>query len=320
MSNHFERELAEWGPEALANGRVATLDEAKSYTHGIATTHYENFTVVSWLLPKHLRPHFHNVYAYCRWSDDLGDEVGDRERAEQLLNWWLSELEDCYRGQTRHPVFVALAETIREFDIPIEPFADLLSAFRQDQHLLQYETFEQLRDYCRRSADPVGRLVLYLGREHTEENVRLSDNVCTGLQLANFWQDVARDWDIGRRYLPLEDFGRFGYSQDEFERRETTPAFLILMEYEVDRARKFLQDGLPLVPRLPGRLQVDIELFIRGGLKILERIEGIGYRVWDTRPVVTKADAARMFAGCVIRATGRRFRPRRTIAPHEHTG
>lgn len=319
MSEQFERELADWGPESLANGRTATLDEATAYTQRIATTHYENFTVVSWLLPKHLRPHFHNVYAYCRWSDDLGDEVGDRQRAEQLLEWWQSELEACYRGQTRHPVFVALAETIREFEIPMEPFADLLSAFRQDQHLLQYEAFDQLRDYCRRSADPVGRLVLYLGREHTEENVALSDHVCTGLQLANFWQDVDRDWDIGRRYLPLEDLERFGYSQAEFENRVTNTAFLNLMEFEVDRARTFLLNGLPLVTRLPGRLQVDIELFVRGGLKILERIEAIGYRVWDTRPVVTKADAVRMLAGCVIRATGRRFRPRRSIATHEHT-
>ncbi|WP_166820268.1 squalene synthase HpnC [Thalassoroseus pseudoceratinae] len=319
MSDQFERELADWGPEALANGRVATLMEAEAYTRRIATTHYENFTVVSWLLPKHLRPHFHNVYAYCRWSDDLGDEVGDRTRAAELLDWWQSELEDCYQGTTRHPVFVALAETIREFNIPMEPFADLLSAFQQDQRILQYETFDQLRDYCRRSADPVGRLVLYLGRQHNEENVLLSDNVCTGLQLANFWQDVDRDWDIGRRYLPLEDFEQFGYTREEFERRETNPAFLKLMQFEVERARTFLTDGLPLITRLPGRLQVDIELFIRGGLKILERIERIGYSVWETRPVVTKADAARMFAGCVIRATGRRLRPRRSIAPHEHT-
>jgi squalene synthase HpnC len=310
MSAAFLTELERLGPDAL-DGVSVSRAEAEEYTRRLATSHYENFTVVSWLLPGELRQHFYNVYAYCRWSDDLGDEVGDRARSEELLSWWRGELADCYAGRTRHPVFVALAGTIAEFDIPPEPFEDLLSAFEQDQRVLRYDTFDQLRDYCRRSADPVGRLVLYVCRRHTPETVRRSDHVCTGLQLANFRQDVARDMDIGRVYLPRESRQRFGYTDADLESRTTNAAFLDLMRFEVERARQFLLDGLPLVERLPGRLQVDIELFVRGGLKILERVEAVGYRVWETRPEVTKADAARLFAGCLVRSWTRRLRPKR---------
>ncbi|MCA9067432.1 MAG: squalene synthase HpnC, partial [Planctomycetaceae bacterium] len=225
----------------------------------------------------------------------------------ELLGWWREELTACYAGECRHPVFVALSNTIHEFAIPPQPFEDLLSAFEQDQVITEYETFDQLRDYCRRSADPVGRLVLYLCRQYETENVAWSDSICTGLQLANFWQDVSRDWDIGRIYLPQEDRERFGYSREDFEARRTTAAFLELMRFEVDRAREFLESGFPLIPRLPGRLQVDIELFALGGLKILERIERIGYRVWETRPVVTKWDAFKLFSGCLLRSWKRRL-------------
>jgi squalene synthase HpnC len=310
MATTFEEELKRWGPAGTVNVPPG-LEEAEAYCRRLATTHYENFPLVSWLLPKHLHQHFYNVYAYCRWSDDLGDEVGDRARSLELLGWWRTELAACYAGKPRHPVFVALSRTISEFDIPSEPFQDLLSAFEQDQRITEYETFAELRDYCRRSADPVGRLVLYLCREYNEPNVAWSDSICTGLQLANFWQDVARDKDIGRVYLPREDRERFGYPDEDLEDRVTNPAFLDLMQFEVDRAREFLLAGLPLIPHLPGRLQVDIELFARGGLKILERIEGIGYRVWETRPVVTKFDALKLLFRCVLRSWKRRWTPRR---------
>jgi squalene synthase HpnC len=203
-------------------------------------------------------------------------------------------------------VFVALRSTIDEFSIPQQPFEDLISAFEQDQTIREYDTFDQLRDYCRRSADPVGRLVLYLCREHNDQNVAWSDSICTGLQLANFWQDVARDFDIGRIYLPREDYERFGYRRGDFDARRINPPFLDLMKFEVDRARQWLTDGLPLVARLPGRLQVDIDLFARGGLKILQRIERIGYRVWETRPRVTKWDALGLLAGSLWRRCWRR--------------
>ncbi len=310
MAAAFIEELNRWGPAGTADSAVG-LPEAEAYCRQLATSHYENFPLVSWLLPKQLHQHFYNVYAYCRWSDDLGDEVGDPERSLELLAWWRGELAACYAGDPKHPVFVALSQTIEEFAIPAEPFEDLLSAFEQDQRTTSYQTFAELRDYCRRSADPVGRLVLYLCRSHEAQNVAWSDSICTGLQLANFWQDVARDFEIGRVYLPQEDLARFGYAEEDLQSRVTNPAFLNLMRFEVDRAREFLHAGLPLIPNLPGRLQVDIELFALGGLKILERIEAIGYRVWEKRPVVTKFDALKLLFGCMLRSGKRRWTPKR---------
>jgi squalene synthase HpnC len=205
-----------------------------------------------------------------------------------------------------HPVFIALKPTIDEFAIPQKPFLDLISAFEQDQTIKEYETFDQLHDYCRRSANPVGRLVLYLCRESTEQNVVWSDSICTGLQLANFWQDVQRDYAIGRIYLPREDYQRFGYERDDFAASKINDPFLNLMKFQVGRARRFLTDGLPLVGKLPGRLQIDIDLFAQGGLKILDRIESIGYRVWEKRPKVTKNDIVGLVLGAIWRKMFRR--------------
>ncbi|MBW3539709.1 MAG: squalene synthase HpnC [Planctomycetes bacterium] len=305
VTHDFARELALWGPQPLT-ARAASRDAAEAYCRTLARMHYENFPLVSWLLPRGLRQHFYNIYAYCRWSDDLADEVAGSEASLELLSWWRGELADCYAGRVRHPVFVALEHTVADFDIPREPFEDLLSAFEQDQRVFRYETFAELRDYCRRSADPVGRLVLRLCRAYNDETVAWSDSICTGLQLANFWQDVSRDFEIGRVYLPREDREVFGYTEEDLTARRTTPAFLELMRFEVERAREFLVGGLPLVERLPGRLQVDVDLFARGGLAILRRIEGIGYRVWDVRPEVTKREAAGLFVASAWRALLRR--------------
>ncbi|MDX1969314.1 MAG: squalene synthase HpnC [Planctomycetaceae bacterium] len=307
MNTPFLAELQTWGPEHVVTGDGLSLPEAEAYCRRLATSHYENFPLVSWLLPRELHQHFYNVYAYCRWADDLGDEVGDRARSLELLSWWRGELDRCYAGEASHPVFVALRTTIAQFVIPRQPFADLISAFEQDQHVREYDTFDQLRDYCRRSADPVGRIVLHLGRQFNEQHAAWSDSICTGLQLANFWQDVARDYDIGRIYLPREDYERFGYSRADFDRRSESPAFRDLMRFQVDRARDWLQAGLPLIERLPGRLQVDIDLFARGGLKILQRIEGLDYRVWRQRPKVTKIDAAGLLLRALYRAWNRRL-------------
>jgi squalene synthase HpnC len=299
MNLAFAEELKVWGPEAAP--RVLSLAEAEAYCRALATTHYENFPVVSWLLPRSLHQPFYNVYAYCRWADDLGDEVHDAARATDLLAWWRDELRSCYRGAATHPVFIALAPTIREFGIPQQPFEDLLSAFEQDQRVKEYETFAELRDYCRRSADPVGRIVLYLCRAYSERNAAWSDSICTGLQLANFWQDVSRDFDIGRVYLPRESRRRFGYADADLAKRVTNEPFLELMRFEVERARQLLKDGLPLVKELPWPLRVDIDLFARGGLCLLDRIAGIHYRVWQSRPVLTKIDFARLFFGSLGR-------------------
>ncbi|MDA1018535.1 MAG: squalene synthase HpnC, partial [Planctomycetota bacterium] len=302
VTTAFRMQLAEWGPGSQRDPLDAA--EAAAYCRTLATSHYENFPLASWLLPKRLHQHFFNIYAYCRWSDDLADEVLDADESLRLLDWWRSQLVACFRGDATHPVFVALLPTIQEFDIPPDPFHHLLNAFEQDQRIREYQTFDELRDYCRGSADPVGRLVLHLCRQFNEQNVAWSDSICTGLQLANFWQDVSRDADIHRVYLPREDRERFGYTDDDLAARVTNAAFFDLMRFEVERAREWLRGGLPLIGRLPGRMQVDIELFARGGLKILERIEDFGFRVWETRPVVTKFDAARLLIGCVLRAFG----------------
>ena len=180
---------------------------------------------MTWLTPREYRPAFRSIYAFCRWSDDLGDEVGDRQRSLELLSWWRDELRAMYRGETRHPVMIALSETVERYGIPIEPFDRLISAFEQDQSVSEYETFEQLLDYCQRSANPVGHLVLHVAGAITPENVRLADAICTALQLANFWQDVARDLAIGRIYLPREDRIRFGCSDSDLRAGVFTPAF-----------------------------------------------------------------------------------------------
>ncbi len=288
MASAFQRELTAYGPEAVYP--TPTEAEALAYCRRLAKMHYENFCIATFLLPRSLVPHFHVIYSYCRWADDLGDETGGGERALSLLAWWRDELNRCYDGMAHHPVMVALGPTIRRFGIPRTPFLDLIQAFEQDQTVTRYESYPQLEAYCRRSANPVGRLVLYLCESFDERLAELSDDICTGLQLANFWQDVARDFDIGRVYLPNEDRVRFGYSDDDLAARRFTPAFRELLSFEVDRARGLLERGLGLVPLLPKSIRPDIELFARGGLAILRNIEAIDYNVWRTRPEVSRRE------------------------------
>jgi squalene synthase HpnC len=265
-----------------------TLDEARAYCRRLAESHYENFHVVSRFLPKVLRPHFHAIYAYCRISDDLGDEVGDRSVALALLDLWGRELDACYEGRARHPVFVALAETIRVCAIPKEPFADLLTAFRQDQTATRYETMQDVLGYCRYSANPVGRLVLYACGEVSEENFRLSDATCTALQLANFWQDVRVDFAKDRVYLPQDDMRHFGVSDETIAKGVATPEFRALLRQEVDFARTLFEEGLPLIGRVSRDLAVDLDLFSRGGLEILRAIERQDFDVLTARPAISK--------------------------------
>jgi squalene synthase HpnC len=265
-----------------------TLDEARAYCRRLAETHYENFHVATWFLPKKLRPHFHSIYAYCRISDDLGDEVPDTAQALALLDLWGRELDACYEGRARHPVFVALGETIRACAIPKEPFADLLVAFRQDQTVTRYATMADVLGYCRYSANPVGRLVLYACGEVNEENFRLSDATCTALQLANFWQDVCVDFAKGRIYIPQDDMRRFGVSDEVIAQAVVTPEFRKLMRHEVDYARALFEQGLPLIGRVDRDLAVDLDLFSRGGLEILRAIELDNYDVLSARPAISK--------------------------------
>lgn len=293
MAAEFATDLARWGPDRPF--AVPSPREAEEYCRQLATSHYENFSVVTLFVPRRLHKHFHSIYAFCRWADDLADETIGGDAALALLDWWRSELLACYAGTARHPVFVALSATIREYSIPPEPFLDLISAFEQDQRVKEYPTFAELCDYCRRSANPVGRLVQHLGRCATDDRVILSDHICTGLQLANFWQDVARDLTLGRVYLPVEDRRRHGYSDDDLHARRFNDQFRDLMRFEVDRTRQMFHAGLPLIERMPGELRAQIELFARGGLAILKKIERQGYDVWSARPRLTKWDKAVLF-------------------------
>lgn len=264
------------------------MDEARVYCERLAKTHYENFSVATWFLPSRLRQHFYNVYAYCRISDDLGDEVGDPRQSLELLDQWEAELNACYSGEPRHPVFVALQETVRQFEIPKHEFSDLLIAFRQDQTVTRFESFNDVLGYCRYSANPVGHLVLYLCGYKDAERQQLSDCTCTALQLANFWQDVSTDYGKGRIYLPLEDLRRFNVREEDIAHRRATPDFLRMMRFEVQRAREWFERGLPLVKKVDRELAIDLELFSRGGQEILNAIQMQGFDVLRRRPVISK--------------------------------
>jgi squalene synthase HpnC len=266
-----------------------SLEEARLYCERLAKSHYENFSVATWFLPKRLRQHFYNVYAYCRISDDLGDEVGDPQQSLELLEQWETELNACYAGSPKHPVFVALADTVKQFSIPKHEFSDLLIAFRQDQTVTRFETFNDVLAYCRYSANPVGHLVLYLCGYRDVERQRLSDYTCTALQLANFWQDVSVDYGKGRIYLPLEDLRRFGVTGDEIAGRRATPQFVAMMKFEIERARDWFARGLPLVKMVDRELAIDLELFSRGGQEILNAIERQGFDVLRARPEISKS-------------------------------
>ncbi len=289
-----------------ARSRPFLLPQAEAYTRWLATSHYENFHLVSLLLPRRLRQDFYNVYAYCRWADDLGDEIGDRAESLRLLSWWARELEAMYQGVVSQPVFVALRRTVERHDLPKQPFADLLRAFAQDQTVNRYRTCDELFDYCRYSANPVGRLVLYLCGYGDARRQWLSDRTCTALQLVNFWQDVTVDLEKDRVYIPLEAIERHGYSLEELQGRQFTPAFRALMQELTGVARKLFLEGLPLAGMVDRRLALDIELFSRGGLRVLEKIEQQDYNVLRRRPAIGRADRARLLAGALARLAFRR--------------
>ncbi len=291
-----------------------TLAAARRYCQELADSHYENFHVVSWFLPKALRPHFHALYAYCRISDDLGDEVGDPAQSLALLRLWGEELDACYAGQARHPVFVALRETILACGIPKEPFADLLKAFSQDQTTVRYATRRDVLEYCRYSANPVGRLVLHACGEVDAERFRLSDATCTGLQLANFWQDVGRDYLKGRIYLPQDQMAQHGVDESVIANRTFTNGFARLLQQEVEFTRGLFTQGLALVDLVSRDLAVDLELFSRGGLEILNAIERQGFDVLTSRPEISRSTKLRLAARAAAGKALPFLRPRRPPA------
>ena len=303
-----------------------TREAASRYCRWLARAHYENFTVGSWLIPRDKLRHIYAVYAYCRTVDDLGDEAtvtrpnfsspdpdtisilaaqltaapeefqgDDRAYRLALLEQWQAELESCYSGVPTHPVTVALQETIEAFDLPPEPFLKLIEANRMEQRSQRYPTYRDLLHYCEHSANPVGHLFLYLFGYRDVERQRLADATCTALQLTNFWQDVARDYQKGRIYLPLEDLSRFGFAEEELAQGRFTPAFQELMTFEVERAMDLFREGAALVPTLDGVARLDVALFTRGGVAVLEAIRKNKYDVLARRPALSRARKAGLF-------------------------
>ncbi|MSQ11607.1 MAG: squalene synthase HpnC [Dehalococcoidia bacterium] len=277
---------------ALPAGPVSS-EQAYQLCLALVRAHYENFSVATRFLPRELLPHMAAVYAFCRTVDDLGDEAeGDRLA---LLDGWETDLLRCYSGVPQHPYLVALQQTIRAFDIPREPFLRLVQANRMDQTTKRYPTFTDVLSYCEHSANPVGHLVLYVFGYRDQERQRLADNTCTALQLANFWQDVRRDYAVGRIYLPREDMARFGCAEDELARGVASLALRELMAFEVQRARELFVKGLPLVGMVAGKLKLDLALFSRGGMSILDAIERQQNDVLRKRPQVTAGRKAWLF-------------------------
>lgn len=284
--------------------RAWPADQALSYTRWLATHHYENFHVVSFLLPRHLHQDFYNVYAFCRWSDDLGDETGSPAESLRLLAWWRGLLQGMYAGEApAHPVFVALRETVERHALPRQPFDDLITAFEQDQRVTRYAGWAEVLGYCECSANPVGRLVLYLGGYRDEERQRLSDATCTALQLANFWQDITIDLAKDRVYLPRDLLARHGYCEQELFARRFTPAFRGVMEEAVDYTQELFNQGLPLARMLDRRLALDIDLFSRGGMRVLDKIRAQDYDVLKARPAIGKLERVSLLLRSLARVT-----------------
>jgi squalene synthase HpnC len=279
----------------MASARAQDVAAAQAQTRRLAATHYENFSVISFLLPRHLRQDFCNIYAFCRVADDLGDETGDREDSLRLLADFRRQTLDCYAGHASTAVFVALAQTIRRHQLPIEPFLDLIDAFEQDQRVLRYQSFDQLLDYCRRSANPVGRLVLYLCGYRDSQRQQLSDSTCTALQLANFWQDVRRDIVQRERiYIPRESMDRFGVTEEQIRRAVCDDNYRNLMRFEVDRTAELFDRGAALLPMLRPSVRMQISLFDKGGRAVLASIRRQNYDTLSRRPALSRWQKSRL--------------------------
>jgi squalene synthase HpnC len=277
-----------------------SVADAEAYTRWLATHHYENFNVVSWLLPRGLHQDFYNLYAYCRWADDLGDEIADATRALAMLDAWEAELQRCYAGDASHPVFIALVETVRRHDIPQQPFSDLLVAFRRDQTVKRHPDWASLLDYCVYSANPVGRLVLYVCGYRDQARQELSDWTCTALQLANFWQDVARDLDKERIYIPLAHLAAHGLSDADIVARRFDARYARMMKDLVEYTRTLFARGRALAGRVDPGLRVDVDMFSRGGIAVLDAIEGIGYNTIERRPALTRGVQLRLLGRALV--------------------
>ncbi|XZE17920.1 squalene synthase HpnC [Pirellulaceae bacterium SH449] len=286
-------DLKEFGPEL---NRAVGLDEARQYCRELTRKHYENFSVASRLVPSGFRQHLSNIYSFCRWADDLSDEIDSRSESLELLQWWRESLGRCYEGECKHPVFVALSDTIRQFQIPSEPFEKLIDAFCLDQQKSRYESDAEILEYCSGSADPVGRILLYMVGEHHDKTVGYSDSICSGLQIANFCQDVRRDVQRDRIYLPREYWRRHKLDEASILSGDHLPQLQNALAEWGTKARCMLVNGLPLVRLVPRWLARDLQLFVRGGLCILDELARNNYDSWNCSIEVTKFAKLRLVA------------------------
>lgn len=292
----FRHHLAQFGPDV--DYATPTLGESQAYCFALTRGHYENFSVAHRLLARELVPHFCSVYGFCRWADDLSDEVHDPTESRELLQWWRIELQKCFDGEARHPVFVALRHSIEHRQLCAEPFEDLLDAFLQDQVRTRYATIDETLEYCRRSANPVGRIVLRLADCDDEENVRLSDEICTGLQLANFCQDVIHDSLSDRVYIPESELAKFGCTTEDIFADTIRPDLARVLESEVARARAHLDAGRPLLDRVPRLIAKEVYLFLHGGLAVLNTLRTNRYDVTKTARVSRWTKAGLLCRAC----------------------
>jgi len=282
-----------------------SVEDSEALCRRLALSHYENFTVVSRLIPRRMRQSLYNLYAFCRTVDDIGDEApGDRVL---LLDRFESELEAAYDGTPHHPVLVALQGTIKRFGMPCDLFERLIVANRIDQKQVRYRAFSDLLYYCEHSATPVGRLLLILFGYGDDELFALSDSTCIALQLANFWQDVRRDYAEERIYLPLDEMSKYGVSEDDLAEAQATDRFKDLLRFQVERTRDYFRDGLPLIDRVRGSLRVDIALFSRGGIAILDKIEQLHYDTLRARPTLSKSEKIRLFLSTLVSRRWRKW-------------
>lgn len=293
------QDLNQFGPDA--NFPPLNLSQSKKYCKTLADRHYENFSIASLLVPRSIRQDFFNVYAFCRWSDDLADELGDSAKSLRYLGWWQHQLQECFHGRASHPVYRALQESIRIHGLPIKPFQDLLEAFVQDQHTTRYSTDQDLLGYCRGSANPIGRILLQFGKVESDHAKQLSDQICTGLQIANFCQDIRQDAMRGRIYLPKERWAQYPITENEILTGNVSCNLVHAMQDWVSTAQSHLIAGLPLVKHVPRWLARDIQLFARGGLTVLENISSVGFDVW-TQPIeVTRKQKVRLLLQAILR-------------------
>ncbi len=281
--------------------RPVSLRAAQAWCRRFARSHRENFIFATLFLPRRLRQPFYNVYAFCRFADDLADESGSTELAIDQLQEFQRRLESAFTGEPKCEIFVALADTVDQFALPQLPFDQLLQAFRQDQSTFRYQSRGELLAYCQKSANPVGEIMLRLCDGYSTANKQLSDDICTGLQLVNFWQDVKRDFAIGRIYLPLETMTKFDVREEMFAEVSTPPALRCAIRDECRLAREHLLRGFPLAQRVPVWFARDVQLFAHAGLAVIDAIEQIDFDVLRVRPVVSRKQRLAMLTKAFLR-------------------